>query len=156
MRVPKQVKTMDRRALLAMGAALSLSPRFDCPPERRGIVLTQPHVDGAYPRLAEAFVAGGATGGSFRTVTRRFPPLWLTWHLPNMAAAHLASQFDCRGPVHSLNAGWTTESQTRELVETCLRSGEADAVLQVSVELNPEPDHHLAARACLVTSPTFP
>lgn len=138
MRTPKQVKTMDRRALVAMEAALYLDPSFPCPPERRGIVLTQPHLDGAYPALTEAFWARDKDGGDLRVVTRRFPPLWLTWHLPNMAAAHLASQFDCRGPVHSLHSGWKETSESREVVHACLDSGEADAVLRVDIQVDNE------------------
>jgi len=154
MRTPKQVNTMDPRALIAMEAALSLNPTFPCPPERRGIVLAQPHLDGAYPALAEAFAAR-ENGGDFRPVARRFPPLWLTWHLPNMAAAHLASQFDCRGPVHSLPSGWHGTSDSREVVRDCLDGGEADAVLEVTIEFESEKESddtaQLVACACLIT-----
>lgn len=153
MRTPKQVKTMDRRGLVTMGAALALKPVFSCPPERRGLILSQPQIDGAYPALESTFSQETDTAIDYGAAYRRFPPLWLTWHLPNMSAAHLAAQFDCRGPVHSLNSDSATRRDVRELAATCFEADEADAILEV--HMNPEPIKPLSACANLFLATRF-
>lgn len=138
-RVTKALKLADRAARFAVAAAHLALADAACADgsiaaERLGVAIGSSGSDLQAPALARA-LAGMREEDVDDTV--RFGerilggvnPLWLLVNLPNMASAHVAIQFEARGPNSTVMSDWAAGLQAIGEAAEWIGEGEADAVL---------------------------
>jgi 3-oxoacyl-[acyl-carrier-protein] synthase II len=139
-RSPKSIKLADRKAQLAVAAAvmafddagLEVAP-YDR--ERIGISMGSGSAELQVEDLAKAIGPGAelrpADDLPFFAcqILSNLNPLWLLVSLPNMISAHVSIQLQVMGPNTTLMTDWIAGTQAVGEAWLWIRSGEADCVL---------------------------
>lgn len=138
-RVPKAIKLTDRPAQFAVAAAAMALDDARWPmaagTDALGVAIGSSGSNLQAPDLARAI---GSDPGE--RATRDIPyfadrilgglhPLWLLVNLPNMISAHVAIQFEARGPNTTIMTDWIAGLQAIGEASDWIRRGDADAVL---------------------------
>jgi 3-oxoacyl-[acyl-carrier-protein] synthase II len=137
---PKSIKLADRKAQLAVAAAVMAfgDAALDSAPldrERIGISMGSGNVELQVEDLAKAIGPGAdlrpATDLPFfaRQILSNLNPLWLLVSLPNMISAHVSIQLQVMGPNTTWMTDWIAGAQAVGEAWLWIRSGEADCVL---------------------------
>lgn len=137
---PKSIKLADRKAQLAVAAAVMAfrDAALESAPldrERIGISMGSGNVELQVEDLAKAIGPGAdlrpATDLPFfaRQILSNLNPLWLLVSLPNMISAHVSIQLQVMGPNTTLMTDWIAGAQAVGEAWLWIRSGEADCVL---------------------------
>lgn len=138
----KDIHRMDRRARLALAAALEAFAvsglKFDQPSFRRGICVgvgvSDLGIDSMIRAIQRAGLSSNATEDELaKALTKSLSPRWLLPQLPNMTAAHLAIAFRAQGPVHT-SSDAMMGGQALQVAASLILDDEADVVLAGEVD----------------------
>jgi 3-oxoacyl-(acyl-carrier-protein) synthase len=124
--------------LVAVAAERCLRARYGEPPlpqpNRTAVVLVSAGGDLASARHVHQTVAQG----------KRLGPLYFFQSVPNSVAGHVAARWGLAGPVVCLNPTGEPEAEGLAQAALLLADGDADQVLVVRVEQQPEAEHAAA------------
>lgn len=132
----KLIKTMSCHTKLALQSVARLNPTFTCPPEHRGLIVCQGGDQIQYTEVLPQFTGTTDTPHSYAKAARRTPPLWLLQQLPNMTAAHLAREWQLRGPSHSFSQWQLPVDQGHLTARMLFEAGEAEEILEVTLDIS--------------------